>query len=51
VHSEGFAYEIAEANRCLRDGLCESPVVSADFNRRLLGVIDEARRALRGAAA
>lgn len=47
IHSEGFVYEIAEANRCLREGLCESPVVSAEFNRRLLATVEEARQALR----
>ena len=47
INSEGFLYEIREANRCLRAGLTESPAVSAEFNRRLLGTVDAARAALR----
>ena len=47
INSEGFAYEIEEANRCLRDGQTESAAVPAVFNRRLLSIIDKARAQLR----
>ena len=49
VNSEGFMYEIEEANRCLREGRVESPSVDGDFNRRLLAMVDEAKRVLREA--
>lgn len=49
VHSEGFAYEIAETNRCILAGALESHVIDGEANLRILGAIDEARRMLRAA--
>lgn len=40
----GYAHEIIEVNRCLREGLLESPVMPADETLALMGVLDEIRR-------
>ena len=51
IHSEGFAYQIHEANRCLREGHIQSESVDEAFNRRLLALVEEARSQVRAAAA
>ena len=48
-YSDLEKYEIEEANRCVREGRVESPSVDGDFNRRLLAMVDEAKRVLREA--
>ncbi|WP_338768025.1 Gfo/Idh/MocA family oxidoreductase [Massilia sp. METH4] len=40
----GYAHEIIEVNRCLREGLTESPVMPLDETLALMGVLDEMRR-------
>lgn len=40
----GYAHEIIEVNRCLREGLLESPVMPLDETLALMGVLDEMRR-------
>ncbi|TWI61466.1 putative dehydrogenase [Pseudoduganella lurida] len=40
----GYAHEIIEVNRCLREGLLESPVMPLDESVALMGVLDEIRR-------
>jgi predicted dehydrogenase len=40
----GYAHEIIEVNRCLREGLLESPLMPADETLALMGVLDEIRR-------
>ena len=40
----GYAHEIIEVNRCLREGLTESPVMPLDETVALMGVLDEMRR-------
>jgi predicted dehydrogenase len=46
VDGNGFAYEIAEVERCLREGLTESPLVPLDATVAILDVLDDARRQL-----
>lgn len=40
----GYAHEIIEVNRCLREGLLESPVMPLDETVALMGVLDEIRQ-------
>jgi predicted dehydrogenase len=40
----GYAHEIIEVNRCLREGLLESPVMPLDETLALMGVLDEMRK-------
>jgi predicted dehydrogenase len=40
----GYAHEIIEVNRCLREGLTESPVMPLDETLALMGVLDEVRQ-------
>ncbi|MBB3220242.1 Gfo/Idh/MocA family protein [Pseudoduganella umbonata] len=40
----GYAHEIIEVNRCLREGLTESPVMPLDETLALMGVLDDMRR-------
>jgi len=42
--ANGYEYEAAEAMRCLRAGLGQSPLVSGDTTCRLLGLMDSLRR-------
>src|SRR3954470_2935964 len=39
----GMQYEAAEVNRCLRDGLTESPLLPLDESLEIMGVLDEVR--------
>jgi len=50
VNSEGFSYEIAEANRCILERCAESPALPAHANTRILQLIDQAREQVRGQA-
>ena len=47
VNSEDFAYQIEEANRCLRAGELQSPRLTHEDNLAILRVIDEARAQIR----
>ena len=40
----GMQYEAAEVNRCLREGLTESPVLPLDETLAIMDVLDEVRR-------
>ena len=40
----GYAHEIIEVNRCLREGLLESPLMPLDETLALMGVMDEVRK-------
>lgn len=42
----GFEYEIAEAERCIKQGLLQSPVASAQQTQQQLGIMDEIRAQL-----
>jgi predicted dehydrogenase len=39
----GMEYEAAEVNRCLREGLAESPLMPLDETLAIMGVLDEVR--------
>lgn len=39
----GFQFEIEEANRCLREGLIESPALPADESLKLMQIMDRLR--------
>jgi predicted dehydrogenase len=39
----GMQYEAAEVNRCLREGLTESPLLPLDESLAIMGVLDEVR--------
>ena len=39
----GMQYEAQEVNRCLRDGLIESPLMTLDETLAIMGVLDEVR--------
>jgi predicted dehydrogenase len=39
----GMQYEAAEVNRCLREGLTESPLLPRDESLAIMGVLDEVR--------
>lgn len=41
--SAGYAFEIEEAGRCLRQGLLESPVVPLDESLKIMKLMDEIR--------
>ena len=43
VNSEGLAYEAAEANRCLREGLTESPLFDSEECLDVMKVISDIR--------
>ena len=43
VNSEGLAYEALEVNRCLREGLLESPAFSSETCLRVMKVIEDIR--------
>lgn len=45
-NSEGLAYEAAEAERCLREGLTESPVFPLDESLAVAEIMDRARAEL-----
>ena len=44
VHSEGFRYEIDEANRCIRQGLSQSPLLTHRDNLEIMSMIDDVRK-------
>ncbi len=46
VVGNGYGHEVAEAERCLRAGLTESPLVPLDDTVGVLEVLDESRRPL-----
>src|SRR5437764_7869414 len=39
----GMQYEAAEVNRCLREGLLESPLLPLDESLAIMGVLDQVR--------
>mmetsp|Transcript_12239 Transcript_12239/g.15264 ORF Transcript_12239/g.15264 Transcript_12239/m.15264 type:complete len:98 (+) Transcript_12239:226-519(+) len=41
VNSQGLTYEAAEVNRCLREGLTESPKLTSDQCLDILRIISE----------
>ncbi len=43
-HENGFVYQVAEAVRCLRSGLTETPVIPLDETIALMWVMDRMRR-------
>lgn len=40
----GYVHEVIEAQRCWREGLVESPMMTHDETLALMGVMDEVRR-------
>jgi predicted dehydrogenase len=43
IEGNGMIYEAREVNRCLREGLTESPLVPLDSSLEIMRILDEAR--------
>ena len=44
VNSQGLAYEALEANRCLREGLTETPLFSSEECASVMAIISDIRK-------